>query len=358
LLWRRRCVCIRIYSCLLCRVGVKALYKMDGLYVLSVICIFCIYSSLACKDNPKYSSRCNTWKVNYCNGIGAIYYSFMYKNCRKSCGWCDASLHCAPGPPPTARLAKRSLVGSVVGGSETKPNYWPWQVTIWLSGKHHCGGTLISPGWVMTAAHCLDERNVTKYKAIFGEHHLKVKSNLEQTRRITKMILHPSFNYAAGGDDIALLKVDIPVVLNKVVKFACLPKQTKEERSVGKECYITGWGTVYEDYEKKKPEVLHSVKLPVVTTKACAKINFRHHKTKIRPDVICAGYGWDYDYIQSGCHGDSGGPLACKINHKWTVEGVVSWGSSSCFGFEKYTVFTRVSSYRTWIDRNIGYYWE
>ncbi|EDO26255.1 predicted protein, partial [Nematostella vectensis] len=42
----------------------------------------------------------------------------------------------------------------IVGGEETVPGAWPWQAALVFNGSQVCGGTLISRGWVVTAAHC------------------------------------------------------------------------------------------------------------------------------------------------------------------------------------------------------------
>ena len=54
----------------------------------------------------------------------------------------------------------------------------------------------------------------------------------------------------------------------------------------------------------------------------------------------------------SGCHGDSGGPLVCEDNNgRMVLQGVVSWGSSTCDSLDRATVFTKVASFLPWIKK-------
>lgn len=91
--------------------------------------------------------------------------------------------------------------------------------------------------------------------------------------------------------------------------------------------------------------------MPIVSISHCKDRNtFNHHKVNDR--MICAGYNDGFTFT-SGCHGDSGGPLACERPDKtWVLHGVVSWGSPQCNGLERYTVFSRVSKYVDWINKN------
>ena len=97
--------------------------------------------------------------------------------------------------------------------------------------------------------------------------------------------------------------------------------------------------------------ILQDLKVPVVENSVCAPRNaFNFHV--VTEKMICTGND-DGSNFSSGCHGDSGGPLSCELSPGiWTVVGVVSWGSPLCNGLDRYTVFTRISSYRNWIDTN------
>ena len=93
--------------------------------------------------------------------------------------------------------------------------------------------------------------------------------------------------------------------------------------------------------------------MSVVSTKQCKERNDRRGGRKVDSTMICAHN--TQNIFTSGCHGDSGGPLVCKNGTgNWILHGVVSWGSPMCFGLDKYTVFTKVSAFRRWIDRKIG----
>ena len=115
---------------------------------------------------------------------------------------------------------------------------------------------------------------------------------------------------------------------------------------------VAGWGKV--EHPGTASQLLQQAQLPLVSKAACDKQNTNY---KIHKRMLCAGDVSVGNEV-NGCHGDSGGPLVCrKGNGKYALEGVVSWGSKTCnFGTsdKMYTVFTRVSEYRQWIDRKMN----
>lgn len=87
---------------------------------------------------------------------------------------------------------------------------------------------------------------------------------------------------------------------------------------------------------------------PIASQTACKN----QYKTGIyRYTHLCAGQA--HASGASACQGDSGGPLVCKVNDRWVLHGIVSFGASGCLTTH-YTVYTRVSSYIKWIFDRIG----
>ena len=53
--------------------------------------------------------------------------------------------------------------GRVIAGTNAKQGYWPWQILMFYRGRTSCGGSLVAPNWVVTAAHCVFGRERQTY---------------------------------------------------------------------------------------------------------------------------------------------------------------------------------------------------
>ena len=112
-----------------------------------------------------------------------------------------------------------------------------------------------------------------------------------------------------------------------------------------------GWGKT--SHPGREVNILQQAGLRTVSYERCKKLN-EGMKRHVSKSMLCAGDAGVTS--KSGCHGDSGGPFVCqKPDGRWFLHGVVSWGSPTCYSKHGYSVFTKVSHYRSWLDRYIWY---
>jgi len=253
--------------------------------------------------------------------------------------------------PPSNSECKCGVVNEVnriVGGVKTGVHEFPWQVAlVSSSGKRpYCGASIISDRWILTAAHCVDGNTASGSVVVIGEHNYASTADTTATERrtIAQVISHPKYNSRTLDNDIALLRLESPIIFksDNLIAPVCMPEAVNLFDDVP--ATITGWGTTSAG--GSQPKQLMEVTVPTMTNSKCTN---KYGQGEITDNMICAGTDTGG---KDSCQGDSGGPMVTSGNAAETFMvqiGVVSWGYG-CADARYPGVYTRVNKYLDWMS--------
>jgi secreted trypsin-like serine protease len=227
----------------------------------------------------------------------------------------------------------------VVGGTNASTADYPYIVALVNNDDlQFCGGTLVAPNKVVTAAHCTNGERPADVRVVAGR--TKLSGNEGTVAKVTKIWVHPKFSDVTSGYDVSVLTLD------RKLNYRTLPLASSADGGLyrpGTQSTILGWGLTTDGGDTS--DILKRATVPLTTDAYCAKA-YPKPNGYDSTAMVCAGFpkgGVDT------CQGDSGGPLVAGGK----LIGITSWGEG-CAEAGHPGVYTRVRTYDNDIRAQLG----
>ncbi|MET7743601.1 trypsin-like serine protease [Streptomyces sp. NPDC005385] len=239
----------------------------------------------------------------------------------------------------------------IIGGTTTTISTAPWMAQLWYFDDKgtsttsddlgfFCGGSVVSPTKILTAAHCVKGYDWKANGAVItGTSQLASGSTLPQGATVSapwRQWNHPSYNSTTIDNDIAVITLANPVSAKPI---RMTTSGDTASYASGTKATLYGWGRTTSTTEDIS-ETLKTATLPVNSDTTCKSA---YGSDFVAGHMVCAGTkatGTDTG-TTTACNGDSGGPLIVDSR----IVGVVSWGVKDCVAKGAYSVFSKVSTY-------------
>lgn len=267
----------------------------------------------------------------------------------------------ASGTDSTDKTSSPSAVSpKIIGGNTTTISSAPWMAQLWYYDDKgttstsddigfFCGGSVVSPTKILTAAHCVRDETGKAYNwkangaVVTGTAQLPTTDTSGttdlhggQATGVLRQWNNPSYDPATVNNDIAVLTLAVPV---KATPIRMVTSGDTASYAAATNATVFGWGRT-SSTSQDISDTLKTATLPIQSDTTCSTY---WGSDFVKGHMVCAGTpasGSDAG-TTSACNGDSGGPLV--VNGR--IAGIVSWGVQDCVAKGAYSVFSKVSAY-------------
>ncbi|KAL6265047.1 hypothetical protein P5V15_005138 [Pogonomyrmex californicus] len=230
-----------------------------------------------------------------------------------------------------------SPITHIIGGRDAPPGKYPHHVALKYGGNFRCGGSIINKRYILTAAHCVNDLTDIKRLAVHaGTIYLNETGDVYQAESV---VWHNGFDEIALADDVGLIRLNRDIEYTNVIKP--IPFAQEDIAVTDLPCVISGWGTT--SLNGKTPNTLQEINLKVYSSEKCQRLAWQ-----ITNNHICT-------LTRKGegvCYGDSGSALLAN----GVQIGIASFVFPCALG--KPDMYTKVSSYRNWINEHMLHYYQ
>ncbi|XP_058462999.1 chymotrypsin-2-like [Malaya genurostris] len=221
----------------------------------------------------------------------------------------------------------------IAGGNDAAPGQFPYQVSLRDSQLvHFCGGAILNNRWIITAGSCVIGKEPANVLVLTGSQSLTEGGTNIPADRI---IVHPNFNDTTLLNDVAVIRVRTPIILND---DAFAVRMASDYLSIAYGALTSGWGRPEID-TPTFPDWLQYISSTVITHTECSGRFEPPYDERIAESVLCTANAEG----KGTCLGDAGSPVV----YNGELQGIVSWGIPCGMGYPD--VNSRVSTHRPWV---------
>ncbi|XP_043268687.1 phenoloxidase-activating factor 2-like [Venturia canescens] len=347
----------------ICAVALLTQLRISPGYAQSDSIVFAgTATTVATTQTPttRASSNCRCVTAGTCGsaGVDVRIVNQGAAGCPYGQEWCCGSTTAPPTPPPpSTSCGIRKITNSAAQPEGTaKYGAYPWQAALLTESNAYIGsGVLISPDYVLTAAHKTAMYPNRNFIVRLGEWDGQKTNepNAYQDYTPAQVITHPNYNSGNYQNDISIIRLNksVPIASSPNINTACLASAVP---AAGTRCWVSGWGKNAFGSSGSYQSIMREVDVPIIDQADCES---RLRNTRLgqyfvldRTSYMCAGGEAGKD----ACTGDGGAPLVCQqSNGQWQVVGLVTWGIG-CASSGVPGVYVNVPNYRSWITQLTG----